>query len=650
MDSSFPNLTDTLRSVCQQATAETGFFRIIPWTRQTAADLVSAAAADQPLAFGESLLLNCEWLQAVPGPTVTGNSGNGDSDKKAARPPRAAGHLGQELAAAKTFSRLVQSIARQPTLTRTPDVICEVLLKFDRQPLLLTDLQRAGLWKGLLVSTLRLLDESARIGEETGATPHERLMSRGILPWLAGWCFADVAGLLPFHKAGQQFLQSELLTLTDRDGLPDGRLLDELPDWVHSLELAEAFADRHGLKLWNARTQSRMTRLRNQLPRFFPTADLSGTAGRQNTTAARNGATGSSSRNGVVPSRSSRTANRGDSRVQSPANTAGHARSNGHSSNAVTGRGNGRARTQDAVTNDAATDRSKVAGHEALAVSAHTETGKVACLRNQWQGTADSLTVNYSRPEISLRLEGLGIPLLAGGWEIDLRRDGERLDPVSRWACTCWNSDEDGDFLELQADRDGIRFERQLYLARHENLAVLADCISSPVSSRLEYAARLRLAERVAVHHVSRTAECRLKGKGIAARVFPLVCDQDRPTTAGGALEADAGGVSFRVQTTGRGLYVPVVIDWNPARRTAAADWRRLTVSEEGRVVPADRAGAYRLRVGPDQWLLYRSLVHSLEARAVLGYHTRYESAIARFDGQGKATPLISIEPPAIMG
>ena len=46
------------------------------------------------------------------------------------------------------------------------------------------------------------------------------------------------------------------------------------------------------------------------------------------------------------------------------------------------------------------------------------------------------------------------------------------------------------------------------------------------------------------------------------------------------------------------GLYAPLVIDWNPARRRSPAFWRPLTVAQDGAAVPSGLAAACRLQVG----------------------------------------------------
>jgi hypothetical protein len=92
------------------------------------------------------------------------------------------------------------------------------------------------------------------------------------------------------------------------------------------------------------------------------------------------------------------------------------------------------------------------------------------------------------------------------------------------------------------------------------------------------------------------------------------------------------------------GLYAPIVIDWNPARRRSPALWRPLTVGQNAAVVPVGSAAGFRLQVGTAQWLVYRSLSTILEPRTVLGQHTMYETMIGRFARSGEVEPIVLVE------
>jgi hypothetical protein len=87
-----------------------------------------------------------------------------------------------------------------------------------------------------------------------------------------------------------------------------------------------------------------------------------------------------------------------------------------------------------------------------------------------------------------------------------------------------------------------------------------------------------------------------------------------------------------------------VVIDWDPGRRHSYADWRSLTVTEEGKVLKRSAASAHRVRIGDHHVFVYRSLRASGEMRAVLGHHTPHETVIGLFVEDGEVEPIVNVD------
>ncbi len=266
----------------------------------------------------------------------------------------------------------------------------------------------------------------------------------------------------------------------------------------------------------------------------------------------------------------------------------------------------------------------------------------LACLRNNWSPDANSLSVSYHGAVPFLELTMRGRAVLTGGWSLDVRVDGTPVALTGSWSCACWYSDDEGDYLELEAPAaNGVRVERQMSLARKDDILVLADAVIAGPGRQIDYTSRLAAAGGVSMSVESPTGECRLRGPGIRGRAFPLGC---RCKTGRG--EDPGGGLSNRVELvhSAKGaVFVPLVLDWNPRRRRAAAECRPLTVAQDGTVLPADQAAAYRLRVGTAQWLVYRSLSRVQSPRTVLGEHTMQETIIGRF-ANGDLEPIILVE------
>lgn len=258
---------------------------------------------------------------------------------------------------------------------------------------------------------------------------------------------------------------------------------------------------------------------------------------------------------------------------------------------------------------------------------------------------ADRISVAYRAGEVAFELAARGQPLLSGNLAGRLLLDGSPVELQGEWKSVCWHSDGDADYLELQLGCDnGVRIDRQFLLSRGGHFALVADAVICQASGRLEYGLHLPLAEAARLAADVPTRECRISANKTTARVFPLAFPQDRVVSTPGRLSAGNAALELTQIAAGQALYAPLVLDWHPKRIRPAAEWRSLTVSELGQTVAADRAVGFRLRIGGQQLLVYRSLAQTDEPRAVLGYHTRYETVIGHFGRTGEVDPIMMVE------
>ena len=128
------------------------------------------------------------------------------------------------------------------------------------------------------------------------------------------------------------------------------------------------------------------------------------------------------------------------------------------------------------------------------------------------------------------------------------------------------------------------------------------------------------------------------------ARVLPLALPEWRAAAAMGSLEAAPGGLLLRQQTRARGMYAPLFIDLSPHRMKWPLTWRQLTVGEKLQIQKSDVAVGYRVQVGGDQWLFYRSLA-APASRTLLGQNVLHEFYAVRFDTEGEADELLAVDP-----
>ena len=261
-------------------------------------------------------------------------------------------------------------------------------------------------------------------------------------------------------------------------------------------------------------------------------------------------------------------------------------------------------------------------------------------LRTGWNRGATLAEVSHRPVELSpnLLLAPHGRPLLNGEWPSRLTL-GRNETAGEHWECVCWHSDEDGDYLELsrQGLPDGVRHERQVYLARLERFAVLVEKVATPRRATVSLQSRLPLAGGVMVARdpLTRVVRCAAGGgepfAAIAPLWLPYPVAQAEP--AKNSLAVESGELVVTGSAPG-GLYLPLVVDWSE-NGANLADWRRLTVSCEGMAVGRDQAAAYRWRRGSEGWLLMHHLHPPKLPHAAIGLHTDDETTLARVaDGQ----------------
>lgn len=260
------------------------------------------------------------------------------------------------------------------------------------------------------------------------------------------------------------------------------------------------------------------------------------------------------------------------------------------------------------------------------------------------------LAVDYRTPHCSIDLHRAGSALLSGMLDFRLKRDGAPVSTATGWEQTCWVSDDDVDYLELEIElTGGMRIQRHFLLAREDEFLFLADAVLGELPARLEYEASLPLADEIACEDPAETREVRLLHRGRRqAMVLPLALGEWRSDRHRGNLELQSDALALtQAAYESRSLFAPWFIDLAPRRLSRPVTWRQLTVVEDRQIQKPDMAVGYRVQVGTRQWLFYRSLA-PCGNRTVLGHNLVSEFLAARFNRQGVPETLIEIEATAI--
>lgn len=471
------------------------------------------------------------------------------------------------------------------------------------------------LWHSTLRAALRrLAAEPGRrtAGESTSAEqfPDQTLLEQGELPFLMGAVFGDLAGGTALLQRGRRILKQELLARTDTDGTPHSDLLPRLPLWLAGLIRSTVWSRCWQIPLWNEAENQRLNDLTERA------VALCRGDGRFALT------------NGLPVEPLPMLQHAAELLGWSPRNPSLAAL---------------RLLARQVRTGKPVSPR----GATVLQVmpSGQSDWARVAVLRSDWGPAADCVALTHHKPLPQVELTAGGTAILHGTWGLALQLDGQPVELADEWSCVSWVSDPDGDYTELQMLGPGkMRVERLVYLSRKDRLMLLADVVSQAPAGRLELSSTLPLVPQVEAEPETTTRSVHLRAGSVRGRVFPLALPQQRVLSTPHQLEVAPGSLVLRQTVQGTGVMAPLIFDWDPTRSRQPAEWRTLTVTENGQIVRADVAAAFRLRIGDDQWLVYRSLKRARVARAVLGHHTPHETVIARFTPRGDAEPLLMIE------
>ncbi len=270
----------------------------------------------------------------------------------------------------------------------------------------------------------------------------------------------------------------------------------------------------------------------------------------------------------------------------------------------------------------------------------HSEWGELAVLRTGWSRNASHLAATFTGGRLRTEL-GSGPALFWSGLDMpEIRVNDELLPSESEWHELCWSSDDDMDYLELELElKDGWLVQRQMLLVRDDRVLLTADAVVGPQTTKIDYQRQLPLLDQVRLAGEPETVEVHLRRHHRQCCAMPLALSEWRGQTHLGRF--DDG--KLHQWAAGRALYAPLWLDLDPKRKRRPRTWRQLTVGLRLRPVARDAAVAYRIQIGDEQWVVYRSLA-APEARTFLGQHVSSEFVVGRFTDDGEIENLVEVE------
>lgn len=275
--------------------------------------------------------------------------------------------------------------------------------------------------------------------------------------------------------------------------------------------------------------------------------------------------------------------------------------------------------------------------------SVNSEWGELAILQTEWIPKSPRLTVDYRDRQITAELSAGGV-LLSGEMQHEFVIDGEPVSADSDWEVVCWHSDQDGDFLELETVlSDGSKWQKHFLLARNELFLLVGDVILGEANRPIEFSSQWPLHSGAGFGAARETNEFFLTRKSkTAAAVLPLGMPEWRTERADTTITISESRLSCQATVTGENFYCPYFIDLDPKRCRKPLTWRRLTVAEKLEILPPSAAAAFRIHVGDQQWLIYRSL-NRPQSRTVFGQNLNVEFYAGTFESDGTCGEIISV-------
>jgi hypothetical protein len=288
----------------------------------------------------------------------------------------------------------------------------------------------------------------------------------------------------------------------------------------------------------------------------------------------------------------------------------------------------------------------------------HDAAACVAIIRSGWERNAVRVLIDYRDAVPHLEIAVGDRLLVDGPWQWRASQGGRPLDMEGPWSLSCWESDKKATYLEIIAPlTGGLQIDRQVVLLPRDRVVLLADTITHrPGDSTSGTASEPRhangggglrvesvapLAATLEGEQAEETREVLVYDTKPRMLALPLALPEWK-TAGRGGFSVTPDGLALDHQTEGSRCYSPLWLDLDPSRHGRQLTWRRLTVADTRQNLPPQQATGFRVQMGLEQWLVYRTLDEPRN-RTVLGCNISCGFLVGRIGKTGVVERAIEI-------
>ncbi len=269
----------------------------------------------------------------------------------------------------------------------------------------------------------------------------------------------------------------------------------------------------------------------------------------------------------------------------------------------------------------------------------------------------NSVRMNASSPDIQMEFFWKKKMFFCGDWKTSIHIDDQKLQPIGNWHVLCQDIDSNYAYMEWELPlTKNYHLERLVLMIFKEDFLLLADTLlpndpKTMTDVDIQYKTTLPLCKNLMFGSPSDAMELiTVPGKGKRAIVYPVmsIIPPALPEWRSNdpqhmSLVQQKQEILQKYNVCGKALFMPLLFNLNEQRAKTTCTWRQLTVGENMEAVSRNRAVGYRIQLGTEQYIIYRSL-EECKCRTLLGHHLNSEFMFASFDPQQGVHSIIEVE------